>query len=202
MAPFDLGTSLGHWWLNGFYLLTGIGFGFALERAGFGDSRNLAAQFYLRDLRVLKVMFTAIVTTMLLIFWSSALGLLDYSALFINPTFLWPGIVGGLIFGAGFVIGGYCPGTSLVSVSTLKLDGMFFVLGMGVGMFAFGETIGSFTVFWEQSGAYGEVTLFSLFGVPAGVMVLAVVLMALGMFLGAEKLEAYFAGRKVEADEV
>jgi uncharacterized protein len=201
MAPFDIGTSLGHWWLNIFYVITGFGFGFALERAGFGDSRTLAAQFYFKNMRVLKVMFTAIITAMLLIFWSSALGFLDYSALYINPTYLWPGIVGGLIFGAGFVIGGYCPGTSLVSVSTLKIDGMFFVVGMAIGMFAFGETIDSFRVFWEKSGYYGVVTLQGLFNVNTGVVVTGVVIMALGMFYGAEKLEAYFGGKELEGEE-
>lgn len=196
MAPLDIAGSLGHWWQNLFYIITGIGFGIALERAGFGDSRNLAAQFYLKDMRVLKVMFTAIITAMLLIFWASAFGLLDYKALFIPPTYMWPGIVGGIIFGFGFVIGGYCPGTSIVSMATLKLDGLFFVLGLGIGMIIFGETIGSFKVFWETSGFYGEVTLMDAFHLSAGVVVFGVVLMALGMFWGAEKIEAYFASKE------
>ena len=169
-----------------------------LERAGFGNARNLAAQFYLHDMRVLKVMFTAIVTAMLLIFWSSALGLLDYPELFINPTHLWPGILGGLIFGVGFVVGGYCPGTAMVSMATLKLDGLLFVVGLGIGMFVFGETVSGFQVFWDTSGYYGEVSLQSWLGLPAGVVVLLVVVMALGMFWGAEKVEKYFAARDRE----
>jgi len=194
MAPLDLNTLIGHFGQNLFYILTGIGFGFALERAGFGDSRNLAAQFYFRDMRVFKVMFTAIVTAMLLVFWSSALGLLDYSQLFVNPTFLWPGIVGGLIFGMGFVIGGYCPGTAIVSMATLKLDGLFFVAGLAIGMVFFGETIPFFQVFWETSGAYGTVTLPEFFHMPTGVIVVGVVVMALSAFWVAEKVEAYLAG--------
>ncbi len=200
MAPLDLGHSLGHVWQNLFYILTGIAFGFGLERAGFGNSRYLAAQFYLRDMRVLKVMFTAIVTAMLLIFWSNALGLLDYKAIYVNPTYLWPGIIGGIIFGMGFVIGGYCPGTALVSMSTLKLDGLFFVVGLCIGMFLFGETISIFRGFWETSGYYGEITLQDLFKVHAGVMVFCIVLMALFMFWGAEKLESLFAARGSEKD--
>jgi hypothetical protein len=196
MAPFDINSSLGHVWLNLFYVVTGVGFGFALERAGFGDCRNLAAQFYLRDMRVLKVMFTAIVTAMLLIFWSSSLGLLDYSKLYINPTYLWSAVLGGFIFGFGFVIGGYCPGTGLVSMSTLKLDGLFFVLGLCIGMFLFGETIDFYRTFWDTSGFYGELTLQDFFGVSAGAVATGVVLMALGMFWGAEKIEAYFASKR------
>lgn len=198
MGPLDINALLGHGWLNVFYVITGMGFGFALEQAGFGDSRNLAAQFYLRDMRVLKVMFTAIVTAMLLLFWSDAFRILDYDRLFINPTYLWPGIVGGLIFGIGFVIGGYCPGTAIVSMSTLKLDGFFFVFGLCLGMIGFGETIGWYRVFWETSGFYGEVNLPDLLGVKNGILVFAVVVMAVGMFWIAEKVEAYFASRQAE----
>ena len=78
-------------------------------------------------------LFAAIAVAMLLIFWSSALGLLDFDDIQVKETYLWPGIVGGLIMGVGFILGGYCPGTSLVSVATLKVDGMFFLLGHIVG---------------------------------------------------------------------
>lgn len=198
MGPLDIQTLLGHGWLNLFYVITGMCFGFTLEQAGFGDSRNLAAQFYLRDMRVLKVMFTAIITAMLLIFWSDALGMLDYSKLFINPTYLWPGILGGLIFGVGFVIGGYCPGTAIVSMSTLKLDGLFFVLGLCLGMIGFGETIGWYRAFWETSGFYGEVNFPDLLGVGKGAIVFAVVVMAVCMFWAAEKIENYLASKQAE----
>ncbi len=93
-----------------------------LESAGFGNSKLLAAQFYFKDMRVFKVMFTAIIVAMTLIFLSSALGLLDYNLIWVPPTYLWPGIVGGLIMGVGFIIGGFCPGTSLVGLATGKLD--------------------------------------------------------------------------------
>ncbi|MHC4960453.1 MAG: hypothetical protein ACYTGN_19055 [Planctomycetota bacterium] len=85
----------------------GIAFGFILERAGFGDSRKLAAQFYLRDMTVLKVMFTGIVVAMLLVFLASGLGVLDYEQLWVNPTHLGPAFLGGLLLGVGFLIGGY-----------------------------------------------------------------------------------------------
>jgi hypothetical protein len=195
MMPLDLNSLVGHAGQSLFYVLTGVGFGFALEQAGFGNSRNLAAQFYLSDMRVLKVMFTAILTAMLLLFWSGALGLVDVGRVFVNPTHLWPGILGGVIFGFGFVIGGYCPGTALVSLSTLKLDGLFFVLGLGAGMVVFGETITRYLTFYDTSGFHGDLTLMQVFGLPTGVVVLGVVLMALGMFVGAEKIEAYFAAR-------
>ena len=100
------------------YLLIGVAFGFVLEISGFGNSRKLAAQFYFKDMTVLKVMFTAIIVACTLVFLSSAMGLLDYNLVWVPPTYLWPGIVGGLIMGVGFIVGGFCPGTSLVAMAT------------------------------------------------------------------------------------
>ena len=107
MAPFPLPLNelLGHWGAYVIYLLIGISFGFVLEIAGFGNSKKLAAQFYFKDLTVLKVMFSAIVVAMVLIFGATAVGLLDYNLIWVNPTYLWPGIIGGLIMGFGFIIG-------------------------------------------------------------------------------------------------
>lgn len=181
MAPFDLAAELG---ITGSYLLyiaIGFAFGFILESAGFGDARKLAAQFYFRELTVLKVMFTAIVVAMVLVFLSSALGLLDYDEVWVNPTYLWPGIVGGLIMGVGFIIGGYCPGTSLVSMATLKIDGALFVLGVIAGVLLFGDTVAYFNNFWNSS-FMGRFTLPQMLGLDTGVVVLLLVFMALVMF--------------------
>jgi rhodanese-related sulfurtransferase len=196
MAPFPLPLSqiLGHWGSYAVYLLIGFSFGFVLEMAGFGNSRKLAAQFYFKDMTVLKVMFSAIVVAMVLIFGASAAGLLDYNLVWVNPTYLWPGIVGGLIMGAGFIVGGFCPGTSLVGAATLKLDAVAFVLGVVFGVFLFGETVGGFELFWNSS-YLGRLTLPDWLGLPTGVVVLLVVLMALFMFWGAEQLERIF-GKK------
>jgi rhodanese-related sulfurtransferase len=176
------------------YLLIGFGFGYVLESSGFAHSPKLAAQFYFKDLTVLKVMFTAIIVAMVLIFGSTALGLLDFRLVWVNPTYLWPGIVGGLIMGIGFIIGGFCPGTSLTALATLKVDGIFFVLGAFFGIFLFGETVDLFSVWWNSS-YLGRFTLPELFGIETGWVVLGVVLMALFMFWGGEKLEEIFGGK-------
>lgn len=190
-----------HWLTNALAFAVAFGFGFVLERSGFGDSRRLAAQFYLHEMRVLKVMFTAIVTAMLLLFWSVSLGLLELPRIFVNPTYLGSGIVGGLVLGAGFIIGGYCPGTSLVSAATGKIDGMFFVGGVAAGILVFGESFELVRGFFEHAGDYGRWQLFDLFGVDAGIVVAGVVLMALFMFWGAERLERAFADRRPEGYE-
>jgi rhodanese-related sulfurtransferase len=177
------------------FLLIGMGFGAILEMAGFGDSRKLAAQFYFKDMTVLKVMFTGIIVACVLIFLSTSLGLLNYDRIWVNPTYLYPEIVGGLIMGVGFIVGGFCPGTSLVAASTLKLDGIIFVLGGLFGIWAFGESVGSFEGFFYSS-YYGRLTLFDWLGISPGVVVLLVVLMALAMFYLAEIGEAYFGEPK------
>ncbi len=190
MAPFPLALQdiLGHWPAYLVYLLIGFAFGYVLEIGGFADSRKLAAQFYFKDLTVLKVMFGAIITAMVLIFLASGLGLLDYNLVYVNPTYLWPGIIGGLIMGVGFIVGGFCPGTSLVSAAVLKLDGIFFAVGVFFGIFLFGETVGAYEEFWNSS-YLGRFTLPEWLNLPTGIIVLIVVVMALFMFWGGELLE-------------
>jgi len=117
-----------------FAFLIGIGFGFFLERAGFGSSRKLASIFYLRDFTVLKVMFTAIVTAMLGSILLAKLGILDLSLVYVPPTFVVPFLVGGLIFGVGFVMGGWCPGTALVGLMSGSVDAASFLVGMMLGV--------------------------------------------------------------------
>jgi hypothetical protein len=175
----------------------GLGFGFFLERAGFGSARKLTAQFYLTDLAVFKVMFTAIVTAMLGVFYLSWMGLLDLSLVNLVPTNLWPQVTGGLLLGIGFVVGGYCPGTSMVSMATGRVDGLVYVLGVIVGVLAFGEAFPLLRGFYE-SGALGKLTLAQAFHLPYGLVVLLVVLVALGGFAGAEWVERRFAPRPKE----
>ena len=182
-------------WTYVVFALIGFAFGFTLEMSGFGNSRKLAGQFYFTDLTVIKVMFTAIVTAMVLTFGAVGLGILNFSQVWVNPTYLSSGIVGGLIMGVGFIVGGFCPTTSLASASTGKIDGMYFVGGGLVGAFLFGETEKYFDQWYTYSGSFGRVTLDQVFNLPIGVVVLIIVLMALFIFWGSEQLERIF-GKK------
>jgi uncharacterized membrane protein YedE/YeeE len=181
----DVSGSAGSLWLA---LGLGVAFGFFLERAGLGSSVKLAAQFYLRDLTVFKVMFTAIVTAMVGLYASARLGLLEMSLLQVPPTFLVPQLVGGLVFGAGFVIGGYCPGTGCVALASGRLDGLAVVAGMVAGIVVFGE---AFELLRPLYGAtpLGPMRWPVLIGWPEGVVVLLVAALAVGGFLGAERIE-------------
>jgi rhodanese-related sulfurtransferase len=197
--PLPLETLLGKPLMYLVFAVIGFGFGYILEISGFGNSKRLAAQFYFKDLTVLKVMFTAIVVAMVLIFLAAGLGWLDFNQVWVNPTYLWPGIVGGLIMGVGFIIGGFCPGTSLVAMVTGKLDGLFFVIGGLVGIFLFGETVGFYEDWWNSS-YYGRLTIMDWLNLPTGVVVVLVILMALFMFWGGEQLERIFGKRDLSKE--
>jgi rhodanese-related sulfurtransferase/uncharacterized membrane protein YedE/YeeE len=173
----------------------GIGFGFFLERAGFGSGRKLAAQFYLRDLSVLKVMFTAIITAMTGLYLLSRLGMVDLSLVYLVPTFLVPQIVGGLLLGFGFVIGGYCPGTSCVSAVTGRIDGMVYIAGMIAGLVGFAEFY-PYIQNLVTITPMGQITLPRLLNLPYGLLVFATVLMALGAFMAGEWAEKRFGGKE------
>jgi rhodanese-related sulfurtransferase len=191
MLPLDMAADFGK--IIGYitFFLVGAGFGSVLEMGGFGDSRKLAAQFYFKDMTVLKVMFTGILVACLLIFFTSSVGILDFSKIFVNQTYLWPGIVGGLIMGVGFILGGYCPGTSIVSAASFKLDGLTFFIGTVIGVGFFGESVTSISNFWNSS--FTERLLVSdWLGWSVGATVVGVVFLALGMFYAAEKTEEFF----------
>jgi hypothetical protein len=168
--------------------LIGIAFGWTLERAGLGSAPKLAGQFYLTDLTVFKVMFSAIVTAMLGAFWLSRLGVLDLSQVYVPETFLLPQLAGGLLFGAGFVIAGLCPGTSCVAAATGRGDGAMVMLGMFSGVLVTGLAFAPLRRFYEST-ARGSLTLPEFLHVPSGVVVVAIVAMALIGFQVAERVE-------------
>jgi len=199
MAPFDLAASLGPVAYALVFVAIGFGFGAALEMGGFGDTRKLAGQFYFQDMTVLKVMFTGIAVAAVLVAAATSFGLLDMSRVFVNPTYLWPGIVGGLVMGVGFVVGGFCPGTSIVAASTLKVDGMFFLGGALTGVWIFGETVAGFPGFWLSS-YMGRFTLPELLGLPLGTTVLLVVVMALVLFWAGDLAQQAFGQGKPWAE--
>ena len=170
-------------------LLIGIAFGWALEQAGLADAPKLAGQFYGRDFTVLKVMFSAIVTAMLGLFWLGQLGISDLTAIYVPDTYLLPQIAGGLIFGAGFVLAGLCPGTSCVAAATGRGDGLAVMLGLFAGVLATGLAFPWIAGFYNST-ALGALTLPRLSHLPYGVVVAGIAIAALGVFWIVERLEA------------
>lgn len=177
----------------------GIGFGFVLERAGFGRATKLAAQFYLRDMTVFKVMFTAIVTAMLGLVAVAGLGLTDLRAIsesIVSWTYVWPMLIGGFVLGAGFIISGYCPGTSLVSSASGNVDGMFAFAGVVTGTFLYSEAMQWAVVQrFHESGEKGSWFLYDVIKLSPQLLAVIIAVAAIGAFIGAEKVERLVTGR-------
>ena len=165
-----------------FLLLTlvgGVAFGVVLERAGFGSGCKLTAVFYGYDMSVVKVMFTAIVTAMVGLWLLASIGVIDMQEIYIVPTNYAAQLVGGLVFGAGFVIGGYCPGTAVVACAAGRTDAWVFALGLLAGIAVYARFMSGVEQ-WIRANAIDDVTLPSLTGIAAGWWVaLFVVLLAL-----------------------
>jgi rhodanese-related sulfurtransferase len=118
----------------------GIAFGFILEQAGFSSTKKLVGLFYGYDFTVLRVFFTAGITAMAGVLLMGHYGLLDLNVIYVNPTFLKSALIGGVIMGAGFIIGGFCPGTSVCALAIGKLDALAFVFGAILGVWGFIES--------------------------------------------------------------
>jgi len=170
-----------------FLLLTlvgGVAFGVVLERAGFGSGCKLTAVFYGYDMSVVKVMFTAIVTAMVGLWLLASIGVIDMQQIYIVPTNYAAQLVGGLVFGAGFVIGGYCPGTAVVACAAGRTDAWVFALGLLAGIAIYARYMSGVEQ-WIRANAIDDVTLPSLTGIAAGwwvaLFVVMLVLAAWGM---------------------
>ena len=171
--------------------IIGIAFGFILEMSGFSSSRKLAGVFYGYDTVVLKVFFTAAITAMLGLLFFSLFGWIDLNLVYVNPTYLTSAIIGGIIMGAGFIIGGYCPGTSFCGASIGKIDALVFIGGLFIGVFIFGIGFN----LWD--GMYmakflGSPKISETLGLTDGVFAFILIIVALGMFWVAELAEKKF----------
>ncbi len=191
MAPLIPQEIIGEGWNFFIAFVVGIGFGFVLEQAGFSSSRKLVGVFYGYDTVVLKVFFTAAITGMLGLLYMSLFGWIDLNLIWVNPLFLWSSIVGGVIMGLGFIIGGYCPGTSACAVAIGKIDALVFIGGIFIGILLFGETFPLIKTLY-MAGSFGSLKLSQVIGISQGVLVLLVIVAASIMFYLGELAEKKF----------
>ncbi|MDP8238787.1 MAG: rhodanese-like domain-containing protein [Candidatus Hatepunaea meridiana] len=178
-------------------LIIGIAFGFILEQAGFSSSRKLAGLFYGYDFVVLRVFFTAAITAASGIVLLSHFGLLNIDLIYINPTFLSSAIIGGIIMGAGFIIGGFCPGTSVCGAAIGKIDAMVFILGTFLGVFFFTEGYPLFKNLYTANNL-GSPFVFDSLGISRGLFAFLLVTGAVGAFIATTVIENKVNKRKVE----
>lgn len=192
MGPISSSIIMPEWLDLLIAFLIGTGFGFALEQAGFSSSRKLAGMFYGYDTTVLKVFFTAAIVALVGSQFLSYFGLLDLSLVFVNEYYIAAAIIGGVIMGAGFIMGGFCPGTGLSALSIGKIDAMVFVAGGLAGAFLFGETYPLIQGIAEGYNK-GPVKINEVLGISAGLFTFLLIVAAVAMFWLAEAAEKRFA---------
>lgn len=168
-------------WNNVLALLLGMAFGFVLEASGFSSSRKIMGTFFGYDFVVLRVFFTAAITAMVGIFYFDYLGILDFSMLYIHPTYITSAIIGGVVMGLGFSFGGYCPGTSYCAVAIGKIDALVFSIGLFFGIFVFSEVYPLIeNMYLNQS--LGPVKVFESLGISGELFIFLLILAAVAIF--------------------
>ena len=178
-------------------LVVGIFFGAILEQAGFSTTKKLVGLFYGYDFTVLRVFFTAGVVAMIGVIALVHFGLLDINLVYINPTFLWSAIIGGLIMGLGFVIGGFCPGTSVCAAAIGKIDAMIFVAGSFIGVLIFAEGYPLFEGLYKAEN-WGFVRIFDTLGMSESVFAFLLTAVALFAFWAASIIENKVNGVEIK----
>jgi len=199
MGPLSILSEFPEWLNLLIALFIGLGFGFALEQAGFSSSRRLAGMFYGYDTTVLKVFFTAAIVALVGSQLLSFFGLLNLKLVYVNPYYMNATIIGGVIMGAGFIMGGYCPGTGISALSIGKIDAMIFLIGGLVGAFLFAETSPYIqTIFL---GNYqGEMQIDEWMGVSTGVFTFILIVAAVFLFWLAELAEKRFSRPEITSE--
>ncbi len=177
----------------------GFGFGYMLEAAGFTNTRKLAGVFYGYDFVVLKVFFTAVVTAAVGLFLMNYYGMIDIDLTFYPKTYWLPTLVGGLIMALGFVIGGFCPGTSFCAATTGKIDAMVFVGGVFIGIIGYGLVYTPVFAKLRASGNMGRTNFAELLGISDGLLILLLTVVAIASFVLVTKWQAKW-NKKYEKD--
>ncbi len=164
-------------------LICGLLFGFVLENAGFGSPLKLTAQFKLTDWSVFKVMFTAIVVAALGLWLLRVAGLLKPDSVAVPQALVMASAVGGALVGAGFAIGGYCPGTSVAGLASGRADALVFMVGLLVGTATFAAVFGPALGKMMAMGSIIEGDTFTdAYGVTEPVVLAVMALSLIGVF--------------------
>ena len=159
-------------------LFTGLVFGFLLQRGGVTRYRVIVGQFLLKDFTVLKVMLTAIITGAIGIWGMQQIGMMDASGLHIKGAALLANVVGGLIFGVGMAVLGYCPGTGVAALGDGSRHVIPGLLGMVVGAGAYAEVYPSIKDNFLKVADQGKITFADITGVSPWWFILGLAIIA------------------------
>ncbi len=167
-------------------VILGTAFGFILHRIGAADSNKIVSMLRLRNTELMKTILLGIGVGAVLLFTSNALGLFDVSHFSIKSLYIGV-LIGGLIFGIGWAISGYCPGTSVSALGSGKIDALVYILGGLFGAFLFSksyayfDSLGLFEKLLDGKntlisfeGATGLLSIGSIGGIIFGAIIIAV----------------------------
>lgn len=144
-------------------ILGGLAFGFLLQEGGVAKYNVLVGQLLLQDFTVVKIMLTGIVVGMVGIFTLNRFAKVN---LHLQPTRLGAQAIGGLVFGAGFALIAYCPGTGAAALGQGSWDVVFGMAGLIAGSYLYAELSGWLKKSVEKWGEKGKVTLLDLLHLP------------------------------------
>jgi uncharacterized membrane protein YedE/YeeE len=165
-------------------LVTGAIFGFLLQKGRVIRYDKQLAALRLKDMTIVKFMFTTVLVSMVGVYLLKDLGMVKLS---VKQTVLGGNVVGGLIFGAGWALIGYCPGTSLGALGEGRWDAVWGILGMIFGAGLFAEAYPFLKESVLKWGVYGKITIPGALGINHWVVIVFFVVMGVLMFRWFEK---------------
>ncbi len=165
-------------------VIFGLMFGFLLQKGGVGKYHILLGQLLLQDWTVVKIMMTAIVVGMVGIFVLHHFAKVN---LHLKPTKLASNIIGGLLFGAGFALIGYCPGTGAAALGQGSWDALFGMAGLVAGSWLYAELSGTLKKSVEKWGDLGKLTLADALHIPPGAVVAIMAVLLTGVLFALER---------------
>ena len=160
--------------------LTGFVFGFLLQKGGVTKADVIIGQFLLRDFTVLKIVLTAIVVGGFGVYALLGMGLLD--SMHIKNAAIWGNLLGGLIFGVGMALLGYCPGTGIAAIGDGARDAIPGVIGMVVGAALFAEVYPWFDTRIVDPLDLGKETLATITGTAPWIYLAAIAVVSVLLF--------------------
>lgn len=160
---------------------TGLVFGFLLQKGGVTRYNVIVNQFRFRDFTVLKTMLTAIVVGSIGIYAMLQLGLIK--GLSVKPAELAMNAGGGVIFGVGMVLLGYCPGTALAAIGQGSRDAIVGVLGALAGAAIYAEAYPAISRTIEPIAKYGKITFPEIMGVSPWIVIGALAVVSVVVFV-------------------
>jgi len=164
--------------------VTGIIFGFFLQKGRVIRYDKQIAALRLLDMTIVKFMFTSILVAMVGVYLLKDLGIVKLS---LKATVLGGNVVGGLIFGIGWGLLGYCPGTQLGALGEGRWDAIWGILGMLVGAAIFAEMFPMLKGTVLKWGDFGKITIPQILGINHWIVIVAFVIIGILMFRWFEK---------------